>query len=330
MPAADRPSSPERSGLKAVGQRAGRLANAVGAPHRDALGLAHRPRQLLRVPGTALILKVRFTDPIPNPPFRSRPKPSVVAKQSSARGDFTGSAISLQCLTCDHPQCYPAPHHPSERPHTVDPDFWLTRWQNNQIGFHEGVPNSLLVAHFAALGVPDGGRVFVPLCGKSRDMPWLRAQGVTVVGAELSRLAVERFFAEAGLAPDIASAGRLERFAAAGVTVFVGDVFDLDAATLGAVDAVYDRAALVALPEPVRARYAAHLIALTGGAPQLLLTFEYDQSRQKGPPFSVAEAELRALYGAAYRLERAEARAVPGGLRGVCPAEESAWLMRRR
>lgn len=58
--------------------------------------------------------------------------------------------------------------------------------------------------------------MFVPLCGKSRDMGWLRAQGFTVVGAELSRLAVEQFFGELGLAPEISSAGRLERFEAEG------------------------------------------------------------------------------------------------------------------
>jgi thiopurine S-methyltransferase len=212
----------------------------------------------------------------------------------------------------------------------VDREFWLTRWQNNQIGFHEGVPNSLLVAHFAALGVPAGGRIFVPLCGKSHDMHWLSAQGFTVVGAELSRLAVEQFYAELGLTPVISWAGRLECFEAESVTLFVGDIFDLDQDTLGPVDAIYDRAALVALPAPLRERYAAHLIALTGATPQLLLTFEYDQPCQPGPPFSVVETEVRAHYGAAYRLDRAEAREVPGGLKGVCPAQESVWLMKRR
>jgi len=212
----------------------------------------------------------------------------------------------------------------------MDRDFWLARWQNNQIGFHEGAPNALLVARFAALGVPAGGRIFVPLCGKSHDMQWLRAQGFTVVGAELSRLAVEEFFAELGLAPTVAPAGRLERFEAEGVTLFVGDIFDLDQNTLRAVDAVYDRAALVALPALLREHYAAHLIALTGGAPQLLVTFEYDQTRQPGPPFSILEAEVRAHYGATYRLDRGDTREVLGGLKGVCPAQESVWLMKRR
>ncbi len=211
----------------------------------------------------------------------------------------------------------------------MDRDFWLTRWQNNQIGFHEGVANSLLVAHFADLGVPPGGRVFVPLCGKSQDMCWLGAQGFKVVGAELSRLAVEQFFAEQGLTPVVSWSGQMERFEAEGVTLFVGDIFDLDQETLGSVDAVYDRAALVALPAPLRERYAAHLVAVTAAARQLLVTFEYDQTRQSGPPFSVAEPEVRALYGATHRLERAETREVPGGIRGACPARESVWLIKR-
>jgi thiopurine S-methyltransferase len=212
----------------------------------------------------------------------------------------------------------------------MDQDFWLARWQNNQIGFHEGAPNSLLVAHLATLGVPAGGRIFVPLCGKSNDMHWLRAQGLLVVGAELSRLAVEQLFAELGLTPLVSQAGRLERFEAEDVTIFVGDVFDLDRDTLGAVDAIYDRAALVALPAPLREQYATHLIELTRAAPQLLVTFEYEQARCPGPPFSVLEAEVRAHYGATYRLHRAAVRDVPGGIKAVCPAQESVWIINER
>ena len=135
-----------------------------------------------------------------------------------------------------------------------------------------------------------------------------RSPGFTVAGVELSRLAVEQFFAERGLTPAVSQAGQLERFSAEGVTLFVGDIFDLDRDTLPAVDATYDRAALVALPAPLRPRYAAHLIELTSSAPQLLVTFEYDQTRRPGPPFSVMEAEVREHYGATYLLERRSAR----------------------
>ena len=212
----------------------------------------------------------------------------------------------------------------------MERDFWLTRWQDNQIAFHEGEPNSLLVTHFAALGIPVGRRIFVPLCGKSQDMHWLCDQGYRVVGAELSRLAVEQFFAELGVTPVVSLAGRLERFEAGCVILFVGDIFDLDRETLGLVDAVYDRAALVALPTPLRERYAAHLVGLSGAAPQMLLTFEYDQTGQSGPPFSVLEPEVREHYSPAYRLDRVETRDVPGGLKGICPAQESVWLLNPR
>ncbi len=207
----------------------------------------------------------------------------------------------------------------------MDREFWLARWRDQQIGFHEGVPNSLLVAHFAGLGVAVGGRVFVPLCGKSQDMHYLRAQGCTVVGAELSRAAAEQFFSEAGLTPQVDTTGRLERFEAGGVTIFVGDIFDLEDELLGAVDAIYDRAALVALPGALRGRYAARLISLTHGARQLLVTFEHESPA--GPPFSVEEAEVRTHYSMAYRLECAERREVSGGIKG-CAADESVWLLR--
>lgn len=209
----------------------------------------------------------------------------------------------------------------------MEPDFWLEKWQKNQLAFHEGAPNTLLTAHFAELGIPAGGTIFVPLCGKTQDMIWLRAQGCRVVGAELSRLAVEQFFAENGLTPAVTKTGWFERFEAEGIVILLGDLFELDDATLGPVDAIYDRAALVALPEKMRARYAAYLHALTDRAPQLLVTFEYDQTLINPPPHSVTEAEVRRLYDAAYDLTLAEERAAPDGIKGI-PARESAWLLR--
>ena len=210
----------------------------------------------------------------------------------------------------------------------MEADFWHERWQKNQIGFHEGAPNTLLTAHFAKLGVASDGRVFVPLCGKSQDMNWLRAQGYRVVGAELSRTAVEQYFAELGLAPTVTRDGLFERFESEGVTILVGDIFELDACTLGQIDAVYDRAALVALPEPMRKLYAAYLPELTGHVRQFLVTFIYDQSLIDGPPFSVDEKWVRAHYEPLYDMHCVETRDVEGGLKGVCPAKESAWLLK--
>ena len=108
-----------------------------------------------------------------------------------------------------------------------------------------------------------------------------------------------------------------------------GRVFELGDTSLGPVDAVYDRAALVALPAPMRKRYAAYLPELTGRAPQFLVTFIYDQSVIDGPPFSVEDKWVAAHYEPSFDLEIVETRDVEGGLKGVCPAKETAWLLKR-
>ena len=209
----------------------------------------------------------------------------------------------------------------------MDPDFWHARWTANQIGFHEGKPNAHLEAHLGRLGLAAGARLFLPLCGKTRDIAWLLSRGLRVAGAELSPLAVAQLFDDLGVAPEISAAGSLEHHRAGGLDVFVGDIFALSADLLGPVDAVYDRAALVALPAPMRARYAAHMADITACAPQLLVCFAYDQAQAEGPPFSVAAEDVRALYGAAFLPTLLESRPVPGGLRGKVPAEEQAWLL---
>lgn len=178
----------------------------------------------------------------------------------------------------------------------MHPDFWHERWQMGQIGFHEGKANEDLVAIWPTLGVVRGARVLVPLCGKTHDLIWLRDQGHEVVGVELSALACEAFFAEHGLTPAVDTVDRYRVWSVPGLELWQGDVFDIpDTATF---DAVWDRAATVALPPDLRRRYAATLGQVTRrGGTLLLSVFDYPQDERKGPPFSVPPAEVDALYG---------------------------------
>lgn len=213
----------------------------------------------------------------------------------------------------------------------MDADFWLKVWERAQIRFHEGKPNDAMVRHFAAMELAPGARVFLPFCGKTRDIAWFLAQGYRVAGAELSELAVGQLFEELGLVPEITPIGTQRRYSArAGdltIDIFAGDMFALTAADLGPVDAIYDRAALVALPEPMRAGYAAQLIALSGRAPQFLNCFEYDQSQRQGPPFSIDAGEVARLYGASYALTLLERFDLPE-LFGGQSARDAIWLLR--
>lgn len=211
----------------------------------------------------------------------------------------------------------------------MDAGFWHNRWQTNQTGWHERAVNPLLVTHFPSLNAPPGGRVFVPLCGKSLDLGWLLSRGYAVAGAELSELAVTQLFADLGVEAHISELGTHKLFRGEKIDIFVGDLFDLSRDILGPVDAVYDRAALVALPEATRVTYSAHLKALTTLAPQLVIGYEYDQAAVAGPPFSVTPAELHRHYSDGYALTLLARVDVPGGLKGTCPATEHVWRLDR-
>ena len=213
----------------------------------------------------------------------------------------------------------------------MEANFWHERWSKNEIGWHESEFNPLLTGNFQRLQLAAGSRVFVPLCGKTRDIVWLLQAGYKVAGAELSETAIQQLFAELGVQATVTAVGKLKRYQAPNLDIFVGDIFDLTAATLGKIDATYDRAALVALPPAMRVRYTAHLGAITGTAPQLLICFVYDQSKQPGPPHSVPLTEVREHYGVAYDVQTVDTKAVPGGLKGICPADEVVMtLMPRR
>ncbi|MCU1309064.1 MAG: tmpT [Candidatus Angelobacter sp.] len=210
----------------------------------------------------------------------------------------------------------------------METSFWQQKWEKNEIAFHQSEANPLLVKYFTELSLAKGRRVFVPFCGKTLDIPWLLSNGYRVAGAELSKIAVEQLFAGLGVEPKISGVGAVDRYSAEKIEIFVGDIFDLSSETLGPVDAIYDRAALVALPKEMRNRYTAHLTEITDKAPQLLITFEYEQSAMEGPPFSVSNEEVNELYGASYDLSLIASTDVPGGLKGRCPAKENAWMLR--
>jgi thiopurine S-methyltransferase len=211
----------------------------------------------------------------------------------------------------------------------MDSNFWLQRWQSNNIGFHKSEANPALVKYFGELSLPKGSRVFVPLCGRTLDIAWLLSEGYRVTGAELVEMAIEQLFNELGVEPKISRIGEVHLYSAQNIDIFVGNILDVSDKILGLVDAIYDRAALVALPEEMRHRYTAHLMEITGKAPQLLVTYEYDQNLMEGPPFSVSKEEVNQHYSDSYNLSLVVSTDVVGGLKGKCAAKEDVWLLKK-
>ncbi len=214
----------------------------------------------------------------------------------------------------------------------MEPSFWRERWDTGEIGFHEGVPNHLLV-RFGAL-LPDGERALVPLCGKAVDLRWLMERGHPVVGVELSTTAVDAFFREQGLPQSVEARPPFTLHRGPDVDLYQGDFFDASPSLLGTFQAAYDRAALIALAPDTRARYAASMAALIApGGRVLLITLGYDQALAPGPPWSVPTDVVRALFRKDFVVETLLSAPVeaPSRLRaaGATGAREHAFLLHR-
>ncbi len=177
-------------------------------------------------------------------------------------------------------------------------EFWHRRWQKNEIGFHQPAINPFLVEHWPKLELKPDSQVLVPLCGKSKDMLWLLEQGNEVVGIELSELAIDDFVEENNLDMDVSQQSGFKRRELQGLSLLVGDFFSYLATGEKPSDAIYDRAALIALPETMRERYVQHCTKLLpSGGQILLITLEFHQPSHDGPPFAIAQSEVEALYG---------------------------------
>lgn len=197
----------------------------------------------------------------------------------------------------------------------ISPDngLWLQCWQNRQTDFHQLAVNPLLSHFWPLLGLAPGSRIFVPLCGKSLDMLWLAAQGHSVIGIELSPIAVRAFFRENHLKPKKTRQGQLTLWQDGNLSILCGDYFALKPTDLGQIDTVYDRAALTALPDHIRPAYIAHLRKIVPATAQvfLLTTEDAEPDETEAQALGVSD-EITSLYAQAFHIELTHVESVFG------------------
>ena len=215
----------------------------------------------------------------------------------------------------------------------MDRQYWHQRWQSNEIGFNQSQPNILMQRYFPKLDLKTGDRIFVPLCGKSIDMIWLARQGYKVIGVEIDEHACKAFFEENKIRFKLTAIDDFKVYQSDEITLFSGDFFCLNKKILDKVDAVYDRAALIALPKMLRSRYSAHMAKILGSnAKMMLITTSYNQSEMQGPPFSIDEVEIDMLYKTNFDITKVynkEVKSIPQHLRakGLKHAIEQVYLL---
>lgn len=211
-----------------------------------------------------------------------------------------------------------------------DPEFWHSKWASNQIGFHLEDVNPLLIEHWHTTSPQRDDKVFVPLCGKSEDLVWLASKHDNVHGVELSTIAVRSFFAEHFYTPLVIQLNaHHELYQFDELSLYTGDIFTAPVETY---DIVYDRAALIALPQEMREEYVSYLKSrLNPGGRILLITLDYEQSEMAGPPFSVPHREVEALFSGfkvtCLDKNTADAQHPKRAKKGLSRFSEEVWLI---
>ncbi|WP_133138787.1 thiopurine S-methyltransferase [Legionella genomosp. 1] len=187
----------------------------------------------------------------------------------------------------------------------MDKNYWEEKWLARDIGFNQQQPNKLMQRYFPSLNLTPGSRIFVPLCGQSVDMLWLSEQDYLVIGVEYSQMACDAFFEENKIPCRIVEVDNFTVYSSDTITLLSGDFFEIRPSVIGNIDAVYDRAALIALTAELRQAYARHLTELMRPETKMLLiTTCYKQDEMRGPPFSVDEQEVTELYSDCFDINQ--------------------------
>lgn len=214
-----------------------------------------------------------------------------------------------------------------------DYKFWNARWETSQIGFHQSAPHKSLMKYSNVF--KGHQNIFVPLCGKSLDMIFLREQGHEVIGVEFSEIAVLDFIKENNLSMTKKVLSHFNLYQGEGLTIYQGDLFNLSSVELKGVSAIYDRASMVAFSFSERLRYSQFLIQQATDLEIILSPLlDYGDLAEGQPPFSVTEKELLALYGESFKLEELSREEVPARdtlkARGAAYEREVTWLFSKR
>ena len=212
----------------------------------------------------------------------------------------------------------------------MDQNYWIGRWQRGETTWHQEEVEPSLITYFSDL---EPTRVLVPFCGKSRDLSWLIAQRHEVIGVEVSELACQSYFQENGISYRQISQGSSTLYQGGNVSILNADFLTIERSHVGEIGAVYDRAALIALPSDMRMQYTQQMIRLvrscakSQGFKFLQIILERTPTDPQGPPFSVTQKELETLYGGFFDIRFLHREDAGKGAIACTKREESAYLL---
>ncbi len=169
--------------------------------------------------------------------------------------------------------------------------------------------------------------VLVPLCGMSEDMAHLAGAGAQVWGVDVAEQPLRTFLHHRGLQPEEVRHEGCVVLNADPFRLVVGDMLDQRLPLPGGFRAIWDRAALIALPPPLQQAYAERLLdVLQPGGRVLLVSLEYDAAETSGPPFPVPRQRILELFHRAESVQPLHRQPLSHhGADEPLPELESAW-----
>lgn len=186
---------------------------------------------------------------------------------------------------------------------------WIHMWDISELKFHQPTVYPDLVKYERYFKT--NCRVLLPLCGKSLDLLYLESKGYDVHGCELVEKAAKSFFEENSISYSKSKVEKANIFIYKGkdkkITIYQGDFLSLSASVVGKFDAVWDRAAFVAINILQRQTYAEVLYdVMNPNCKYLLNTFVLLGKDYTGPPHTVTKEDIQTIFGTFCNIEHIE------------------------
>lgn len=190
-----------------------------------------------------------------------------------------------------------------------DIEYWANRHKCHATQWHIDEVHPHLLKYLSQLtqqswekpGVEKKLKFFVPLCGKTKDIPFLVNLGFQVFGVEAVHSVVEELTQENNLELEFDDSRLLYHNKENTLQIYCGDFFKCPIEQYGPFDCVWDRNSFIALDYSFRPAYLEVMKRSVGYGSKhdfryLLQSVKYQKAKTTGPPRAVYEEDIDSFF----------------------------------
>ncbi|CAL8110762.1 unnamed protein product [Orchesella dallaii] len=193
-------------------------------------------------------------------------------------------------------------------------EYWENRYKKRNFEWHIEEVHPQLLKYLSKLTqleteeTVEGSKAkkfFVPLCGKTKDIPFLLKLGFEVFAVEAIDSVVQELINENNLELTFDEKRSIYHDKDEQLKIYCGDLFKCPIEEYGPFDCIWDRASFIALDYSFRPSYIDMMKRSVGYGSEngvhnfryLLQSVTYDKSNFAGPPRCVDAADIKEFFG---------------------------------